>query len=218
MPLEGDSLGVGVGTAVLAVGVGVLVDGVVGAGVVGVVVGVLVGGVVGAGVVGVVVGVVGVVDGVLEGDVVGERVLADGLLDGVPVVGSAVVGLFVLGPVSGELNVEPAVLFGARGFSGFPTGSDGRALDRDAPSDRSIDGLDELLACGAWPVSACSDLNGYRTTAPTSTATVAAPAPSLNTGGRLRTCRGWGCLKTKYLPPPGRQAVYRLERFNRSSP
>jgi hypothetical protein len=80
---------------------------------------------------------------------VGDGVLAGG----VPVVGSAVVGLFVpglfvLGPVSGELEVEPAVLFGASGFSGFPTGSDGRVLDRDSPADRSTDGLDELVACG----------------------------------------------------------------------
>jgi hypothetical protein len=191
-------LGVADGTAVL-VGVGVVGDGVVGAGVVVV-------GVVGAGVVGVVVvGGVGVV--VVGGvGVVVDGVFVEGVPGGVPVVGSVVVGLFVPGTVSGVLDVDPALVCGASGFSGFPTGSDERVVDRDVPSDRSIVGL-ELVACGAWAVSDCWDLNGNRDTAPASNETAAAPAPSLSTGGRLRTCRGWGCLTTNYLSPPGREAV-----------
>ena len=124
------------GTAVL-VGVGVLVGGVV------------VVGVVGAGVVGVVGGVVvvGVVGVVVDGEV-GAGVLDDGVPGGVPVVGSAVVGLFVPGPVSGKLDVDPALGCGANGFNGLPTGSDGRALDRDVPSDRSTVGLEEPAAWG----------------------------------------------------------------------
>lgn len=192
-------LGVADGTAVL-VGVGVLGDGVVGAGVVGVVVGVV--GVVVVGAVVVVVGavVVGGVGAVVDG------VFVEGVPGGVSVVGSVVVGLFVPGTVSGVLDVDPALVCGASGFSGFPTGSDERVVDRDVPSDRWIVGL-ELVACGAWAVSDCWDLNGNRNTAPASTETAAAPAPSLSTGGRLRTCRGWGCLTTNYLSPPGRQAV-----------
>lgn len=119
-------VGLVVGTAVVAGGVGVLDDGV---------------GVVVASGVGV------VVDGVLAGEV-GAGVLDDGVPGGVPVVGSAVVGLFLPGPVSGELDVDPALVCGASGFSGLPTGSDGRALDRDVPSDRSTVGLEEPAAWG----------------------------------------------------------------------
>ena len=119
-------MGVVDGTAVVAGAVGVLVDGV----------GVVVAG--GAGV---------VADGVLDGEV-GAGVLDDGVPGGVPVVGSAVVGLFVPGPVSGKLDVDPALGCGANGFNGLPTGSDGRALDRDVPSDRSTVGLEEPAAWG----------------------------------------------------------------------
>ncbi|TDW84052.1 hypothetical protein EV137_6856 [Kribbella pratensis] len=206
--LLGVVLGVADGTAVLAVGVGVLGDEV----------GVLVVGVVAPGVVGVV-GVV--VAGVLaDGEVddgVGDVVLAEGVPGGAPVVGSEVVGLLVPAPVSGVLDVEPALVCGASGFNGFPTGSDGRVLERVVPSDRSIVGLNELPACGSWPVSECWDLNGNRNTAAASTATAAAPAPSLSTGGRLRRCRGpfwgWGCLKTNTFRP---QAEMQLTDSNPS--
>ncbi|TDO52819.1 hypothetical protein EV651_1179 [Kribbella sp. VKM Ac-2571] len=196
--LLGVVLGVADGTAVLAVGVGVLGDGV----------GVPVVGVVAVGVVGVV--VAGVLADAGAGDEevddgVGDVVLVEGVPGGVPVVGSAVVGLFVPAPVSGVLDVEPALVRGASGFSGFPTGSDGRVVDRVVPSDRSIGGVNELPACGTWTDSECWDLNGNRNTAAASTATAAAPAPSLSTGGRLRRCRGplwgWGCLKTNTFRP-----------------
>ena len=75
--------------------------------------------------------------GVLADGVVGDGVLAEG-----------VVGLLVRGPVRGVLEVESAVVCGASGFSGFPTGSDGRVLERDVPSDRSTVGPDELVDCG----------------------------------------------------------------------
>ena len=124
-------MGVVDGTAVVAGAVGVLVDGV---------------GVVVAGGVGVV--VVEVLDGEVGVGVLDDEVLDDGVPGGVPVVGSAVVGLFVPGPVSGKLDVDPALVCGANGFSGLPTGSDGRALDRDVPSDRSTVGLEEPAAWG----------------------------------------------------------------------
>jgi hypothetical protein len=177
--------------------------------VVGLVLGVVVLGVVVLGVV-----VVGVLeDGV---PVVGPAVVGDvGSLVVVPVVGSVVVGslgVFVVVPVAPgdvvpgvdvELLGPPVgaahgvagvhvVLHGVPGCSGFPTGSEGRAVDRDVPSDRPSGGLEELAEPtdpGGSDWAVLCDPIGTKNQAPASATTTAASTPSFRTGRRRRLWR-----------------------------
>jgi hypothetical protein len=192
------------GAVVGSVVVGAVVDGaVVGPAVVPVVVLVVVGPVVvGPAVVpGVVPGVVPVV----VGSDVGPAVEVPGSVVGVPVDG---------GSSHGVPGARVAVDDGMTGLNGFPTGRDGRVLERDVPSVRSTVGLDE--AGGSWVVAASGFPNGTKNQVPARAATMVASAPSFRIGWRRRLCRApnfracrprWNCLTSKPFAPRPRGSL-----------
>jgi len=164
---------------VLVVALGVLVDGVL-------VDGVPVDEVPGVG--AVVVGAAGVPVAPVVGVVVVGSLGVPVVPVGVPDVVVPVVELSGAAAVHGVAGVQ-AVLHGVPACRGLPTGSDGRALDRDVPSERPSGGVEEPTEDGGCESAVLCDPVGTKNQAPAAATTTAATTPSFRSGRRRRLCR-----------------------------
>jgi len=107
---------------------------------------------------------------------------------GVPDVVVPVVELSGAAAVHGVAGVQ-AVLHGVPACRGLPTGSDGRALDRDVPSERPSGGVEEPTEDGGCESAVLCDPVGTKNQAPAAATTTAATTPSFRSGRRRRLCR-----------------------------